>query len=73
MCPRSSIKVELEFLSRLLIGASMEVRRARMDNDASFFAASWPQCPDPKHFTTVASSSSPIMKYGGAIVCASYM
>ena len=63
------LKLEPEPLLAVLTRAFVGVRRARLENGASFFAASWPRHPDQKHLTTAARSSSPTTNYGNSGMC----
>ena len=68
------LKLELELLSAGGTTTSVGVRTAGMGNSVSLCIVGWPRRPVPKHLTTAARSSSPTMKYAGAIIgCAACM
>ena len=68
------LKLELELLFDVVTTTSVGVWTAGMGKGVSLLIACCPRRPDPKHFTTAAGSSSPIIKFGGAMMgCAACM
>ena len=62
------LELELKMLSAGGTTTSVGVQTAGMGNSVSLCIAGCPQRPVPKHLTTAIRSSSPTMKYGGAIM-----